>query len=118
MSCECRMVHINSGVENCDFDRTLWSGASVYLMCQRQVNRFWRPLRHVCSVVATNTPGKAYAPGKAITDRRFRNEVRFNEEDARIIRQRIHPIFDGSVVCNPQSEDRPGSELIEWSRIE
>src|SRR6185503_687077 len=118
MSCKCWMLRINAGVQNCDSDRTIWSGASVYLMCQRQVNLFWRPLGHVCSVVATNTPGKAHAPGKATTDRGFRDVVRFDEDDARIMRQGVYTIFYGSVVGHPQSEDRSGSELIDGSRIE
>src|SRR6185503_2191647 len=78
MSCQCWMSHRNAGVQNRDFDRTIWSSASVYLMCQRQMNLFRCPLPHVCSVVAADTPGKTNAPGYAITDRRFRDVVRFN----------------------------------------
>src|SRR5215208_728141 len=118
MPCECRMCRIDAGVQNCDFDRTVWSDALVDLVCQRQVNLFWRPLRHESSVVTANTPGVADAPGIATTNRRFRHEIRFNENDPRIMRQCVYHIFDGNVVFDSQSEDGSGSELIERSRIE
>src|ERR1044072_2993722 len=118
MSNKCGMFRINASVKDRDSDWPVWSSASVNLMRQRQVNLFRRPLRHECSVVATNTPGVADAPSVATTHRRFRNEVWFNENDTRITRQRVYPIVNGSVISNAQSEKRPGAELIERNSIE
>src|SRR5215212_191214 len=108
MSRKCWMRHINAGVQNCYFDRTVWSGASVNLMSQREVNLFWRPLRCERSGVAPNAPDVAYAPDVTATDGWYDNEIWFNENDPRIMRQRGYAILDVSVICNPQSEDRPG----------
>src|SRR5918996_5770953 len=98
------MIRINAGVQNCYLDRTVWSNAPVDLMRQRQANLFRRPLRHVRSEVAAHAPCVADTPRVPSTFRWFRNEVRFDENDARVMRQRVYSIFDGSVVCNPQSE--------------
>src|SRR5215216_2470419 len=112
------MCCIGAGVQDCDFDRTIWPGASIDLMCQVQMNLFWRPLRDVCSVVATNAPRNADAPGNATGDRRSHSEIGLNEQDTRILRQRLYAIFNGGAVCHSQSEDWPGAELIEGSRVE
>src|SRR5215204_6029390 len=100
MSVKCRMRRINAGVQNRNFDRPVWSDASVNLMCQRQLNFFRGPLRYESSVVTTNTPGVtdapgvADAPGIALTNRRLRNEIRFNKNDTRILSQRVYSLFD------------------------
>src|SRR5215208_3054257 len=107
MSGECWMRRINTGVQNCDFDRTVWSDAPVNLMSQRQVNLFGRPLRYERSVVAADAPGVAYAPGIAATDGWRGNKIRFNKNNPRIARQRGYAVSDVSVIRNPQSVDRP-----------
>jgi hypothetical protein len=50
--------------------------------------------------------------------RRPRDEIGFDENYTGIMRQRVHAIFDGSVVEHSQPEDGSGAELIERSRIE
>jgi hypothetical protein len=118
------MCLVDAGVQNGDLDWAIWSDATIDLMCAIQVDRLWRPLRDVCSIVAAHTPRIANAPGitdaprVAATNRWFENEVWFNENDTRILRQRVDAILDGSAVGNSQSEDGPGAELIEGNRIE
>src|SRR6185503_19324195 len=112
------MLRINAGIQNCDFYRTVWSGASVNLMSLRQVNLFRRPLGNKRSIVAPDAPDVAYAPDVSATDGWHDDEIWFNENNPRIIRQRVYTIIDRSVVCNSQPEDRPGAKLIDRSRIQ
>ena len=81
-----RRMCINTGIQHCDLDWTIWSSASVNLMRQRQVDLFRRPLGDVRSMVATRTPGVTGAPGVAASLWWCGNKVWFNEEDTRIVR--------------------------------
>jgi hypothetical protein len=84
MSGKCRMRGINTGIQDRDLDRTIWSSTFIKLMRQRQMDFFWRPLSDVRSIVATCTPGIAGAPGVSASLWWCGNEIWFNEENTRV----------------------------------
>src|ERR671918_886251 len=113
MSCKCRMRRIDTGVQNRDLDRTVWSNSSVNLMGPREVNLFRRPLRHKRIEVAPHTPDVPDAPDVAATDGWYDDEIWFNEINSGITRQCFHAVIDVSIICNSQAEDRAGAKLID-----
>src|SRR6185369_1189694 len=112
------VLNIYAGIEHGDLDWTIWPNAAIDLLRDREVDFLRRPLRDEFSGVAADAPGVTDAPGIAAANRRFGDVVGFDEDDARIMRQQVHAIFDGAVVSQAKAVDRAAAELVDWSRAE